>query len=75
MNTIKALFMILLKIAIPMILANLIYYLIGSFIALDFNPVNWWVFEETVGRIIIAILEIILLFYTPEFWEDIDFNL
>lgn len=62
-------------IAIPMILGNAIYYIIGSFIALDFNPLNWWIFKDPTGRVIITLLEIILLFYTPQFWEDIDFDL
>lgn len=75
MHAIKAAFRILLMIAIPMILGNSIYYIIGSFIALDFNPLNWWIFEETMGRILIIILEIILLVHIPEFWENTDFDI
>jgi hypothetical protein len=29
-----------------------VYYLIGSFIAWDFNPLHWWLFTSTFGRIL-----------------------
>lgn len=75
MNAIKAVFKILLMIVIPMILGNLVYYIIGSFLALDFNPLNWWAFKDPAGRIIITLFEIILLVNVPKFWEDIDFDI
>jgi hypothetical protein len=75
MHVIKAIFKVLLMIAIPMILGNVIYYIIGSFIAFDFNPLNWWTFKEPAGRIIITLFEIILLVNVPKFWEDIDFDI
>jgi hypothetical protein len=75
MHAIKAVFKVLLMIAIPMILGNLVYYIIGSFLALDFNPLNWWAFKEPAGRIIITLFEIILLVNVPKFWEDIDFDI
>ena len=75
MHVIKAVFKVLLIIAIPMILGNAIYYIIGSFLALDFNPLNWWAFKEPAGRIVITLFEIILLVNVPKFWEDIDFDI
>jgi hypothetical protein len=75
MHVIKALFKVLVMIAIPMIIGNAIYYIIGSFLALDLNPLNWWALRESSGRIIILLFEIILLVNVPKFWEDIDFDL
>lgn len=43
------------------VLINAIYWMIGSFIALDINPMNWWLFTSTTGRIIVIILEIQVL--------------
>jgi hypothetical protein len=39
---------------------NLFWYLVGSFIAFDFNPINWWLLSHTVGRIIFVIIEIFI---------------
>jgi len=75
MHAIKAVFKVLLMVAIPMLLGNLIYYIIGSFLALDFNPLNWWALKEPAGRIIITLFEIILLINVPKFWEEIDFDI
>jgi len=75
MHVIKAVFKVLLMVAIPMLLGNLIYYIIGSFLSFDFNPLNWWAFKEPAGRLIITLFEIILLVNVPKFWEDIDFDL
>ena len=58
-----------------MILGNLIYYIVGSFLALDLNPFNWWALREPAGRIVILLFEIILLVNIPKFWEDIDFDI
>jgi hypothetical protein len=37
---------------------HLIFYLIGSFIAWDLNPLNWWVFTSWVGRVLFLFFEI-----------------
>lgn len=34
----------------------LIIYIVGAFIAWDINPVNWWLVNSTIGRIILAFL-------------------
>lgn len=41
-----------------LILVHLLFYLLGSFIAWDFNPLNWWLFTSWVGRILFLIFEI-----------------
>lgn len=43
------------------ILVNLIIYLLGSFITLDYNPTNWWLLSTTIGRILFLIIEIAIL--------------
>ena len=41
------------------VLVHFIFYLIGCFIAWDFNLFNWWLFTSSVGRIFFLIFEII----------------
>ena len=40
-----------------LILVHLLFYLLGSFIAWDLNPLNWWLFTSWVGRILFLIFE------------------
>ena len=47
----KILIRILVTIAIHIFL-----YLIGSFIAWDFNPLHWWLFTATWGRILFTLI-------------------
>jgi hypothetical protein len=37
---------------------HLIFYFIGSFIAWDLNPLNWWLFTSWFGRVLILFFEI-----------------
>lgn len=37
----------------------IIIYFIGSFIAWDFNPLNWLLFTTIIGRVVLLILLII----------------
>lgn len=37
---------------------HLILYLLGSFIAWDLNPLHWWLFTSSFGRVIFLIFEI-----------------
>ena len=53
----KILIRILVTIAIHIFL-----YLIGSFIAWNFNPLHWWLFTTTWGRVIF-----ISIFISSEF--------
>jgi hypothetical protein len=43
---------------VAFIVFHLIFYIIGSFIAWDLNPLNWWVFTSWVGRVLILFFEI-----------------
>lgn len=40
------------------IVVHLVFYLMGSFIAWDFNPLNWWLFQSWGGRVIFLMVEI-----------------
>ena len=40
------------------VLVHSIFYLIGSFIAWDFNPLNWWLFTSWGGRCLFLFFEI-----------------
>lgn len=37
---------------------NILLYLVGSFIALDFNPTHWDMFTDTIGRLFFVALEL-----------------
>ena len=43
------------------LLANLFLYGLGSFIAFDPNPLNWWLFTDWVGRVIFLFAEMYLV--------------
>jgi hypothetical protein len=43
------------------VLVHSIFYLIGSFIAWDLNPLNWWLFTSWVGRVLILFFEIYVI--------------
>jgi hypothetical protein len=50
----------LLKLIGVFLIINTLVYLLGSFIAFELNPMQWWLFKDTLGRILFIILEIIL---------------
>lgn len=50
---------------------NLIIYLLGSFIALDLNPMNWTIMVKWYGRAVVAFLEIFLLLISVELADGI----
>lgn len=35
---------------------HIFLYLIGSFLAWDFNPLHWWLFTATWGRILFVLI-------------------
>jgi len=37
---------------LTVIVIHIFLYLIGSFIAWDFNPLHWWLFTDTRGRVL-----------------------
>jgi hypothetical protein len=44
------------------LLAHLIFYLIGSFIAWDWNPLHWWILTSPIGRILFLLFEMTCIF-------------
>jgi hypothetical protein len=57
---------------LKIILVFALYYFIGSFIAWDFNPFNWWAFTSTFGRVLMVIVEVAILVNIPTWWEQFD---
>lgn len=41
-----------------LVLSHLIFYLVGSFIAWDINPLHWWLFTSSFGRVLFLLFEI-----------------
>jgi FtsH-binding integral membrane protein len=69
-NYIKAIAEVIWMILVPLVLANGLWYLLGAFIAWDFNPMHWWLFNTTFGRVIAIILELCIISAIPDFWES-----
>lgn len=57
-------------IIIPLVVANGMIYLIGSFIATDFNFHNWWCFNHTFGRILLSLFELMILLNITKWYEQ-----
>lgn len=74
MNKLRAILTVFFMVIIPMTILNCVLYLIGSFIAWDWNPLNWLLLSESVGRVILVILEIVFLVNSPNFFDE-DFEL
>jgi hypothetical protein len=49
------------KILAKFLLVNLLLYGIGSFIAFDWNPLNWWLFSAWGGRALFLFIEMYVL--------------
>lgn len=47
----------LIKIVLYLLL-HVACYVVGSFIAMDFNPMNWWLFDSTGGRLLVVGVEL-----------------
>ena len=43
------------------LLANLFLYGIGSFIAFDPNPLNWWLLSSWGGRVLFLFIEMYII--------------
>ena len=67
----KALITVAGMIIIPILIGNSLYYGIGCIIALDTNPMNWWLLKETLGRVTLVFLELIIIANIPNFWDEI----
>lgn len=59
-------------ITIGLLLPNLILYIIGAFIALDWNISHWSIFSHILGRIIVVIIELVAISTIPETAETLD---
>jgi hypothetical protein len=44
------------------IFIHLVIYLIGSFIAWDWNPLHWWIFTSSFGRMLFLLFEVMGIF-------------
>jgi hypothetical protein len=69
---INAILEVMWMIILPLVISNGIFYLLGSFIAWDFNPFHWWAFTTTVGRVLMVIVEVAILVNIPTWWEQFD---
>jgi hypothetical protein len=49
------------KILAKFLLVNLLLYGIGSFIAFDWNPLNWWLLSAWGGRVLFLFIEMYVL--------------
>ncbi len=58
---------------IAWLVIHVVLYLLGSFIALDFNPIHWVIFSGEFGRFICVVLEIWILVEWVEEIEDVLF--
>jgi hypothetical protein len=68
---VKAVVKVIGMIAVPLLIFNGIFYLLGSFIAMDWNVHDWWFFRNTFGRVFVSIIELLILATTPKFWDEI----
>jgi hypothetical protein len=67
---IKVLLEITWMIILPLIISNLVIYLIGSFIAWSLDPREWWLITSTWGRLVLVIIELSVIANIPKFWDD-----
>ena len=70
MNAIKSILYVIGLFLIPMVCINVFVYLIGSFIAWDWDPRNWLLFTTTWGRVIFISIEFMFLVRSPELIEE-----
>jgi len=58
--------------ALPLFLWNVFLYFVGSFVAWDMNPYNWFIFTDdyvVFGRVMIICVECMILMSTQTFWK------
>jgi membrane protein YdbS with pleckstrin-like domain len=71
-HKINAVLEVMWMITLPLVIANGLFYLLGSFIAWDFDPFHWWAFTTTVGRVLMVIVEVAILVNIPTWWDQFD---
>jgi polyferredoxin len=69
---IKALLEVAWMVILPLIISNLVIYLIGSFLAWGWDPREWWLITSTWGRVLAVIIELSIIVNIPKFWEDFE---
>lgn len=72
MNKLKAILEVLRMILIPLLIGNVVIYIIGAFIAWNSNPTEWWLLTSTGGRVLAVILELSVIANVPKFWEEFE---
>lgn len=72
MYKIKAILKVMCMILVPMLITNIFYYIVGVFVAWDFNPAHWAVFTNTWGRIVLVVLELATLSSAQDFWNGLN---
>lgn len=50
---------------------NLFWYLIGSFVAFDLNPANWWLINATFGRVLLIVIEFFFISAALKMTDDV----
>jgi hypothetical protein len=70
MTLLKAILHMIGMVLIPMAIAYVFLYTLGSFIAWDTNPSHWWLFTSITGRCLFIMYTIGALANVPTFWEQ-----
>jgi hypothetical protein len=51
----------MLQTLIKVIIMLIAVYMLGSFLALDYNPLHWWLFTDAFGRFFAILIFILVL--------------
>jgi len=73
MNTLKGIIHTIAMILIALLIFNMIFYLLGAFVASDWNFTQWWLATSPWGRLVLVIIEIYFIGHIPDFWDAMDF--
>lgn len=56
---------------VEFVLTNVVWYGVFALIYFDLNPLNWWLFQNLTGRIIIILLQLSIYFRIKKQEEDL----
>jgi protein-S-isoprenylcysteine O-methyltransferase Ste14 len=56
---------------VEFVLTNVVWYGVFALIYFDLNPLNWWLFQNLAGRIIIILLQLSIYFRIKKQEEDL----
>lgn len=45
---------------VEFVLTNVVWYGVFALIYFDLNPLNWWLFQNLAGRVIVILLELVI---------------